>query len=120
MLNMDFIVFFWHLLNFFAPAAFLAVALGLGAWLLLSIHSGLRQQPRAAALASGADGLEDIRSLIAQAPARLAPGGWLLLEHGHDQADAVAALLRAAGWQAVAHRQDLAGHRRCTGARRPD
>lgn len=34
MLNMDFIVFFWHLLNFFAPAAFLAVALGLGAWLL--------------------------------------------------------------------------------------
>ncbi len=33
MLNMDFIVFFWHLLNFFAPAAFLAVALGLGAWL---------------------------------------------------------------------------------------
>ena len=53
------------------------------------------------ALASGADGLEDIRSLIAQAPARLAPGGWLLLEHGWDQAQAVQTLLREAGWEQV-------------------
>ena len=79
----------------------------------------LRHEPLLA-LTSGADGLDAIRQIVAAAPAHLAPGGWLLLEHGHDQADAVAALLHAAGWQAVAHRQDLAGHRRCTGARRPD
>ena len=46
-------------------------------------------------------------------------GGWLLLEHGFEQADAVAALLREAGFEAVAHRHDLAGHRRCTGGRWP-
>ena len=79
----------------------------------------LRHEPLLA-LTSGADGLDAIRQIVAAAPAHLAPGGWLLLEHGHDQADAVSALLHAAGWQAVAHRQDLAGHRRCTGARRPD
>ena len=70
------------------------------------------------ALASGADGLDDIRAIIAQAPARLAPGGWLLLEHGWDQADAVQALLRTAGFAAVASRHDLAGIARCTGGRR--
>jgi release factor glutamine methyltransferase len=78
----------------------------------------LRHEP-ILALTSGADGLDAIRAIIAAAPAHLAPGGWLLFEHGHDQADAVAALLHAAGWQAVSHREDLAGHRRCTGARRP-
>ncbi len=71
------------------------------------------------ALASGADGLEDIRSLIAQAPARLVPGGWLLLEHGWDQAQAVQTLLREAGWEQVQGREDLAGIVRCSGARRP-
>ena len=49
------------------------------------------------ALASGSDGLDDIRTIVAQAPARLAPGGWLLLEHGYDQAEAVQALLVAQG-----------------------
>lgn len=78
----------------------------------------LRHEP-ILALTSGPDGLDAIRAIIAAAPAHLMPGGWLLLEHGHDQADAVAALLHAAGWQAVSHREDLAGHRRCTGARRP-
>lgn len=76
----------------------------------------LRHEPRQA-LTSGADGLDDLRQIVAQAPAHLTPGGWLLLEHGWDQADAVADLLRGAGWQAVQHRLDLAGHRRCTGAR---
>jgi len=71
------------------------------------------------ALASGADGLEDIRSLIAQAPARLVPGGWLLLEHGWDQAQAVQTLLREAGWEQVQGREDLAGIVRCSGARWP-
>lgn len=69
------------------------------------------------ALASGADGLADIRAIVAQAPAWLAPGGWLLLEHGWDQADAVQALLRAAGFGAVQSRHDLAGIARCTGGR---
>ncbi|MEX8191905.1 peptide chain release factor N(5)-glutamine methyltransferase [Comamonas guangdongensis] len=71
------------------------------------------------ALASGADGLDDIRAIIAQAPARLTAGGWLLFEHGWDQADAVAQLLQSAGFEEVQHRHDLAGIARCTGARRP-
>lgn len=71
------------------------------------------------ALASGEDGLVDIRAIIAQAPARLAAGGWLLLEHGWDQAEAVAGLLRQAGFAEVRHRHDLAGIARCTGGRWP-
>ncbi len=67
------------------------------------------------ALAAGPDGLADIRAIVAQAPARLQPGGWLLLEHGWDQAEAVRALLRAAGLAAVASRRDLAGIERCSG-----
>ena len=72
-----------------------------------------------AALASGADGLDDLRSIIAQAPAHLAPGGWLLLEHGHDQADAVGALLHAAGLEQVQNRKDLVGIVRCSGGQKP-
>jgi release factor glutamine methyltransferase len=67
------------------------------------------------ALAAGPDGLNDIREIVAQAPAHLASGGWLLLEHGWDQARAVRALLVAAGFQAVASRRDLAGIERCSG-----
>ncbi|MGV0961172.1 MAG: peptide chain release factor N(5)-glutamine methyltransferase [Limnohabitans sp.] len=67
------------------------------------------------ALTSGADGLDDIRQIITQAPSRLAPGGWLLLEHGWDQAQAVQALLREAGFVQVQSRKDLAGMDRCTG-----
>ena len=67
------------------------------------------------ALASGADGLEDIRAIVAQAPAHLKPGGWLLLEHGWDQAAPVQALLRSAGFAQVQSRRDLAGIERCTG-----
>jgi release factor glutamine methyltransferase len=67
------------------------------------------------ALTSGADGLDDIRQIIAQAPSRLAPGGWLLLEHGWDQAAPVQALLREAGFVQVQSRRDLAGVERCTG-----
>ena len=71
------------------------------------------------ALASGADGLEDIRAIVAQAPAHLKPGGWLLLEHGWDQADAVSALLHSAGLEQVQGRKDLAGIVRCSGGRWP-
>ncbi len=69
------------------------------------------------ALASGNDGLDDTRTLIEQAPAHLKPGGWLLLEHGYDQAEAVRALFAQAGWHSVQSRRDLAGIERCTGAR---
>lgn len=67
------------------------------------------------ALASGDDGLHDIRAIVEQAPAHLKAGGWLLLEHGYDQAEAVRTLLTQAGWQHVQSRQDLAGIERCTG-----
>jgi release factor glutamine methyltransferase len=71
------------------------------------------------ALTSGADGLDDIRQIITQAPSRLAPGGWLLLEHGWDQAQAVQTLLRQGGFEQVQSRQDLAGVDRCTGGMKP-
>ena len=71
------------------------------------------------ALASGPDGLDDLRTLIAQAPEHLAPGGWLLLEHGHDQANAVRALLQAQGFIEVQSRNDLAGIARCSGGQWP-
>lgn len=78
----------------------------------------LRHEPRQA-LTSGEDGLDDIRSICAQAPAHLVPGGWLLIEHGWDQADAVAALLRACGFAQIQHRHDLGGVARCTGGQIP-
>lgn len=69
------------------------------------------------ALVSGPDGLDDIRAIIAQAPAHLHDGAWLLLEHGYNQAPAVRALLGAAGFSQVQSRQDLAGIARCSGGR---
>jgi release factor glutamine methyltransferase len=78
----------------------------------------LRHEPRHA-LVSGADGLDDIRTLVDQAPGHLKPGGWLLLEHGHDQSVAVQGLLCQAGFEAVQSRPDLAGIPRCTGGRWP-
>ena len=71
------------------------------------------------ALASGADGLEDLRTIVAQAPTHLRPGGWLLLEHGYDQAEAVQALLATQGFVQVQSRNDLAGVARCTGGQWP-
>jgi release factor glutamine methyltransferase len=67
------------------------------------------------ALASGPDGLDDIRSIINQAPAHLKKGGWLLLEHGFDQAAAVRHLLREGGFEQVGSRCDLSGIERCSG-----
>lgn len=71
------------------------------------------------ALTAGADGLDDIRALVSTAPEALHPGGWLLLEHGHDQAPAVRALLQAAGFEQVGSRTDLAGIGRCSGGQWP-
>jgi release factor glutamine methyltransferase len=67
------------------------------------------------ALTSGADGLDDIRQIISQAPPFLTSGGWLLLEHGFDQADAVRDLLNQRGFKQVQSQQDLAGIERCSG-----
>jgi release factor glutamine methyltransferase len=78
----------------------------------------LRHEPRSA-LVSGSDGLRDLRTIAAAGPAHLVPGGWLLLEHGWDQAGAVQALLHAQGFEQVQTRNDLAGIGRCSGARQP-
>ena len=64
------------------------------------------------ALVAGEDGLDDIRLIVAQAPDYLEAGGWLLLEHGFDQASAVRELLTARGFTAVESRRDLGGHER--------
>jgi release factor glutamine methyltransferase len=76
--------------------------------------SALRHEPRSA-LTAGAEGLDDLRTLITQAPDHLSAGGWLLLEHGHNQARAVRALLTQAGFTEVNSRKDLAGIERCSG-----
>lgn len=69
------------------------------------------------ALSSGPDGLSAIRTIILQAPGHLSPGGWLFIEHGHDQAEAVAALLEAADFCDIEQHQDLAGILRVSGGR---
>ncbi|MEW6693005.1 MAG: peptide chain release factor N(5)-glutamine methyltransferase [Pseudomonadota bacterium] len=73
----------------------------------------------AMALASGADGLDAIRAIVACAPLHLSPGGWLLFEHGFDQAEAVAGLMRKAGFIDVESLRDLLGHGRVTLGRTP-
>ncbi len=78
----------------------------------------LRFEP-ATALASGADGLDDIRQIANGAAAHLLPGGWLLLEHGWDQGQAIAALLRQAGLHDVETVPDLEQRDRVTLGRRP-
>ncbi|MBI2294894.1 MAG: peptide chain release factor N(5)-glutamine methyltransferase [Betaproteobacteria bacterium] len=76
----------------------------------------LRFEPRAA-LVAGADGLECIRDIVARAHEHLAAGGWLLFEHGHDQAARCRALLEQAGYRDIASRRDLAGIERVSRGR---
>ena len=71
----------------------------------------LRHEPRMA-LASGRDGLDALRVIAHAAPAHLQPGGWLLLEHGWEQGQAVRGLLHAAGLVEVGTARDLARHER--------
>lgn len=78
----------------------------------------LRHEPLLA-LTPGGDGLNALRQIVAGAPAHLTPGGWLLLEHGWDQAAAVAALLGDAGFERIETRHDLGQRPRCTGGRWP-
>lgn len=78
----------------------------------------VRVEP-SSALVSGADGLDDIRLIVSEAPAHLNAGGWLLLEHGYDQAAAVRELLARQGFEAVESRRDLGGHERISLGRLP-
>ena len=76
----------------------------------------LRFEP-AAALRAGPDGLAALRAIVAGAPHALRPGGWLAVEHGHDQGPAVRALMAAQGLEAPATHRDHAGLERVTLAR---
>ncbi len=76
----------------------------------------LRHEPYTALVASE-NGMADLHRLIDAAPAGLHAGGWLLLEHGHDQGQPVRDRLRQAGFHQIATRSDLAGLERCTGGR---
>ncbi|PKO35079.1 MAG: peptide chain release factor N(5)-glutamine methyltransferase [Betaproteobacteria bacterium HGW-Betaproteobacteria-7] len=76
---------------------------------------GLPHEPQSA-LTDGGDGLDCIRLIVAAAAAHLQPGGWLLLEHGHDQGAACRNLLTAAGFQEPFTHPDLAGSDRVSGA----
>lgn len=81
-------------------------------------HGDLRFEPRAA-LVAGNGGLADLVTIAGQSQASLCPGGWLLLEHGYDQAPAVRALLTRHGFLDVASHRDPAGHERITEGRWP-
>ena len=74
----------------------------------------LRFEP-AGALASGSDGLDAIRLIVATAPQYLNAGGWLAFEHGYDQAERCRRLLQDAGFMQVFSRRDLAGIERISG-----
>ncbi len=78
----------------------------------------LAHEPRTALEGRG-DGLDDSRDIAAGAMNHLVPGGWLLLEHGDTQADAVAALLGDTGFRFMRTWPDLAGRPRVTGGQRP-
>ncbi len=76
----------------------------------------VRFEPRHA-LVAGADGLDEIRAITGGAAAFLHARGWLLLEHGQGQDQAVRALLSAAGFESVSTWPDLAGVARVTGGK---
>lgn len=78
----------------------------------------LRHEPRAA-LVAGADGLAELRRIVAGAPARLRAGGWLAVEHGHDQGAAVRTLFADAGFVAIETHRDAAGIERVCSGRHP-
>jgi len=78
----------------------------------------LRHEP-VAALASGPDGFDAIRTIVRDAPAHLVPGGWLLLEHGWEQGADVSTLLRDVGFVEVATKRDLEARERATLGRTP-
>jgi len=78
----------------------------------------LRFEPRGA-LASGIDGLDDIRRIVSDTHGYLRPGGWLLFEHGFEQATAAREILQQAGYTQIFTEQDLASHDRLSGGKLP-
>ncbi len=84
-----------------------------------ALEPGVREHEPALALAAGGDGLEAIRQIAAGAVVALRPGGRLLLEHHHDQSEAVFELLANAGLVALARHRDLEGVWRFASARAP-
>jgi release factor glutamine methyltransferase len=80
------------------------------------VQGDLRFEPRAA-LASGADGLDAIRAIVRAAPTHLRDGGWLLLEHGADQGEAVRELLQHSGFVEVSTSRDLEQRERVSGGK---
>ena len=85
---------------------------------MLDASADLRFEPLTA-LASGKDGLDDIRRIIQAAPNYLNSHGWLMLEHGYDQAEKVAELLNARGFEQISHIKDLSNIPRVTLGRMP-
>jgi release factor glutamine methyltransferase len=81
------------------------------------VEPGVRRYEPHAALYSGPTGLEALARIAGEAPRHLKPGGWLVLEHGDLQGEAVRALLAAAGFESIATHRDLGGCERCTEGR---
>ena len=77
-------------------------------------HLEALQHEPLTALTAGADGLNDLRVIVSQSPEHLTTGGWLLVEHGAEQGQAVQQLFIAAGFSSITTRQDLAGLDRIT------
>lgn len=84
--------------------------------LLMGLDPGVRLHEPWLALDGGEDGLTALRLIAGGALTALAPGGWLLMEHHHDQGEPVRALLADAGLEQIASFQDLEGHGRFSGA----
>lgn len=82
------------------------------------LEGDLRYEPRGALTDGSADGLDSIRAIVAGAAAHLEPGGWLLTEHGYDQALPCRALLESAGFKDLVSLPDIAGIPRVAGGRR--
>ncbi|HEY6131984.1 MAG TPA: peptide chain release factor N(5)-glutamine methyltransferase [Halioglobus sp.] len=74
----------------------------------------VRFEPRSALVAAGG-GLADLEHLVAGASVQMLDGGWILLEHGFEQAEAVRGMLRGAGFGQVTTRRDMAGRERISG-----
>ena len=83
------------------------------------VEPGVRRYEPHATLYSGPTGLEALARIAGEAPRHLKPGGWLVLEHGDLQGEAVRDLLAAAGFGSIATHRDLGGCERCTEGRRP-
>ena len=83
---------------------------------IAQVEPEVRKHDPLLALDGGVDGISFFRRLSAQV-AKIVPDGWIVLETGHDQADAVATLLAAQGLRKISVQRDVAGRRRCVAAR---